>query len=98
MRLLRVGATLMRGIVTLVVLVQLFAAEAGQLLARQHGDESPADVERLLNVPVLVNTLIDELPLERASELQVFLIDLAQLFLADYRRQGTHILHVSVSS
>src|SRR5512140_2575630 len=97
MRLLRVGATLILGIGTLVILLDLFAAQTGKLFARQCGDQPPSNIERLLDGAVVVYALVDELMLKGPSELEVLLVDVPELLLADDGSQRTHILHVGIS-
>lgn len=65
-----------------IVLVEHLVGHPGERVAREYGEQLPAEVERGLDAAVLIHALGDELLFELVAELQAELVALGELILA----------------
>ena len=67
------------------MLIEHFFIHTVELLARQHREKLPAEIERFLNGAVIRLALVDEPLLKNAAEFHQLLIRGGKLILTDYR-------------
>ena len=80
----------------MIVLVELLFTHPVQLASGQDGQQSPAQLQRLLQGSVLLVALLDKILFKSLSKLQIAFVGIAQLILTDDAGQAPGVLHLGV--